>query len=119
MTGIFEIEPLKVRGQFCLLAFKMYCQDKGFALQDFGKNLFKDETIDLFELIDLMYFGCMAYSQLNSTKFDYSRAKFVNDFENVEAEVIGACVEKVLEVKLFGKNLLEPEVNSNKPSKKK
>lgn len=115
MTGIFEIEELKVKGQFCLLAFKLYCKHKKIGLQDLGASLFPNENIDLFEFIELMYFSCQAYAELHEKEFKRSIAQFTNDFENVTETSIAAATEKFMEVKLFGRNLLESgQTNSTK-----
>ena len=119
MLGVFEIEEMKVRGQFCLLAFKLYCENKKIGLEQLGNKLFANETVNFFELIDLMYFSCKAYSYLHNTEFSKSQHEFTNDFSLVTEQTIAESTNKLLEVKLFGKSLLAPEVNSKVDADKK
>ena len=114
MTGIFEIKaPTKVKGQFCLLAFRYYCEDNNIELGDLGNKLADN---NLFAISDLIYFALKAYADLHDKEFTLTKAKFTNYFGEVSEAELANIIAKLQEVKLFGKKLGEQaqEASSNK-----
>jgi len=108
MTGIFEIEPLKVRGQFCLLAFKYYSEHYGGVLpQDLLSHIFVNQTINSFRFNDLLYYSCKAYSELTDEPFDYNYKKFSNDCAKINQDQITNLISKLWEAEMLGSTILE------------
>lgn len=106
MTGIFEIKEPKVKGQFCLLAFKLY-SDKynGVLPQDLLSHLFVSGTINTFRFYDLLYCSCQAYSRLTKEPFDYDYDHFINDCQEINQGELTVLITKLWEAKMLGSSI--------------
>jgi len=115
MTGIFELKKHKVKGQFCLLAFRYYCEAKKLDLTQLGDVLAKG---NIFEISDLIYYACKAYADLKDTDFNYNKAQFTNIFSEIKQDELSGIVAKLQEVELFGEKLGEAQAKSPENKKK-
>lgn len=81
------------------------------------EKLFIGGEMDYFEFINLIYFGCVAYAELNQKEFKDTLNEFCEKFEDVKQETYVEIMNVFTEIKFFG--VKASELDNKKESKKK
>lgn len=120
MLGVFEIEELKLRGQFCLLSFKYYSEKhEEINIDEVLSHVMPLGKIHYFRFYDLLYFSCKAYSDLENTPFDVSYAKFIQSCSELDVTKNSDLLNKLFETRILAQSIAEIIKSGSVQAKKK